>query len=275
MTLGEIYATLTQAAADQLQRVVGYLPNIAAAFVLVLAGWLLARLVGALVHRACAAAVDRIARRPAVGKGLASNSLQSRIPLLVREVAFWGVLLVFLAAAIERLEIPALASPLSALAYYAPRLLSALLIGIGGIVASNIARDWTQSAFLPAGAAQAQALGRAAQIAALSTTLVMAADQAGIRSTILILALGIVLTVSLGALALAFAIGCAPMVSNLVASHYVAKQLSKGQQARVAGHTGVIAAITSAFVILETPEGEILIPARKFLEDATVLSTEA
>ena len=83
------------------------------------------------------------------------------------------------------------------------------------------------------------------------------------------------LTVTLGGIALAFAIGCAPIVGNLVASHYAAKQLSTGQTARVSDHSGVITQITSAFVVLQTDQGEVLIPARKFLEEASVIAGPA
>ncbi|MEZ5355034.1 MAG: hypothetical protein R2762_20550 [Bryobacteraceae bacterium] len=272
MNLRELSDALTTAATGQIQRIVSYVPNIAVALLLLGAGWLFARLVRTLAFRITVAALERIARRGIIERGLSHGSLQTRIPVLVREAAFWAVMLAFVAAAMERLEIPALSSPMTALTFYAPMLLTGMLIAVLGFVAANIARDWTTTALMPIGATQALVLGRVAQVATLATALVMAADQVGIRSTILMLALGIVLTVTLGAVALAFSIGCAPMVGNLIASHYVAKRLSKGQTARLGDHTGVVAEITAAFVVLATAEGEILIPAKRFMEECTVIA---
>ena len=267
------YSTaLTEAVTAQIQRVIAYLPIIGVALLLILVGWLAARLARAIAFRASVAVIDRLSKKSIVERGLGSGSLRARIPVLVRETAFWAVLLLFLAAAIDELEIPAIASPLAALAYYAPRLLSGLLIAILGFAVGNIANYWVSSTLAPVGVAQAQMIGRLAQFAVLAVAFVMAADQAGIESTILILALGIVLTVTLGGIALAFAMGCAPIVGNLVASHYAAKQLSTGQTAQLSEHSGIVTQITSAFVVLQTEKGEVLVPARKFLEEASVVS---
>ena len=272
MNPSDLSTALANALGVQVQRMVAYLPAIAVALLLILVGWLAARLARAVAFRASQAIVERLSKQAIVDRGLGGGELRSRIPILVRETAFWAVLLFFLAAAIEQLEIPAISSPLSALAFYAPKLLSGLLIAILGFALGNIARYWVSTTLAPVGVAQAQMLGRLAQFGVLAVAFVMAADQAGIESTILILALGIVLTVTLGGIALAFAIGCAPIVGNLVASHYAAKQLSTGQTAQLDQHSGVVTQITSAFVVLQTDKGEVLIPARKFLEEASVLS---
>jgi hypothetical protein len=255
-----------------LQRLIAYLPSIAAALLLVLVGWLMARLARAVAQRISEAVVARMSTSSVVERGLSEGKLRTRLPMLVRETTFWAVLLFFLAAAVEQLEIPALSSPLEALAYYAPKLLSAMLIAALAYAAANIANNWVSSTLMPVGAAQAQMLGRLAQLGTFAIGLVMAADQAGVESTILMLALGILLTVSLGGVALAFAIGCAPIVGNLVAAHYAGKQLAAGRHAQLQHHSGVVREITSAFVILENEQGEVLVPARTFLEQTSVLS---
>ncbi|MEZ5367132.1 MAG: hypothetical protein R2748_33540 [Bryobacterales bacterium] len=275
MNPSDYSSAITAAVGAQIERVVAYMPIVGVALLLVLLGYIAARVARAVAFRASAAIVDRLSKQAIIERGLGGGSLRSRIPVLVRETAFWAVFLLFLAAAVEELQIPAISSPLSALAFYAPRLLSGLLIAIVAFGIGNIVNHWVSSTLAPVGVAQAQMLGRLAQFAVIAVGFVMAADQAGIESTILILALGIVLTVTLGGIALAFAIGCAPMVGNLVASHYAAKQLATGQTARVSNHSGVITQITSAFVVLQTDQGEVLIPARKFLEEASVIAGSA
>ena len=70
-------------------------------------------------------------------------------------------------------------------------------------------------------------------------------------------------------MALAFAIGCGPIVGNVVAAHYVAKRFEKGQIAKIGASEGSIEEITATFVILKTETGEILVPAKRFMEEAT------
>jgi hypothetical protein len=79
----------------------------------------------------------------------------------------------------------------------------------------------------------------------------------------------------LGGIALAFALGCGPIVGNMVASHYIGKRIAKGQIAQIGEHTGAVSSVTTTFVVLQTENSEILIPARRFLEDVSVLTTAA
>jgi hypothetical protein len=268
----DLSAALAEAVTAQIHRLIALLPSIAAALLLTLAGWLIARVARAISQRLCEAILARFSKVSVVDRGLSEGSVRRQIPILVRETTFWAVFLIFLAAAVEQLQIPALSSPLEALAYYAPKLLSAMLIAALAYVAGNIANHWVSSTLMPVGAAQAQMLGRLAQVGTFSIGLVMAADQAGVESTILMLALGIVLTVTLGGVALAFAIGCAPIVGNIVAAHYASKQLAAGRLARLKEHSGIVREITSAFVVLENEQGEVLVPARIFLEETSVLA---
>lgn len=275
MNSAELSAAITEAVRLQTQRFIAFLPNLGAALLLVLIGWLLGRLARSIVKRICGLMVDWMARRPALEHGLAGGSLHGRIPIVVGAAAFWTVLLTFVAAAVEQLQIPALSGALSTLAYYAPLALAAILIALAGFIVGGMVNHWIATTLAPAGAVQAQMLGRLAQFGTVTIALIMAADQAGIRSTILIIAMGIVLATTLGGIALAFAIGCGPIVGNLVASHYVSKRFSKGQTATVGGRTGAIREITTAFVVLETDTGEALIPARKFLEEISELDAGA
>lgn len=275
MNFAELSATVAEEIRLQTQRLIGFLPDLGAALVLILVGWLFARLARSLTRRLAGVAMEWASQHPGIAHGLARGSMKTRVPIAVGATAFWIVLLSFLAAAIEQLNVQALAGPISALAYYAPILLTAVLIALAGFVVGGLVNHWVTTSLAPVGATQSQMLGRLAQAGTVTIALIMAADQAGIHSTILILTLGIVLTALLGGIALAFAIGCGPIVGNLVASHYVGGRFAKGHTARVEGHTGVVREVTTAFVILDTDRGEVLIPARKFLEEISMIDTPA
>jgi len=77
-----------------------------------------------------------------------------------------------------------------------------------------------------------------------------------------------------GSAAVAFGIGAADAVRNVMASHYVRKTYRNGLRVRVQGLEGEILEMTPVAVILETPEGEAMIPARHFLESASLVIEE-
>ena len=266
MNTTEWTAFLGRTVEAQMERLIALGPALLAALLIVLVGLALAIVARALVRRLAAAAVRRLSERVALQRGLEQGEMHSRIPAAVGLAVFWSVLLLFIAGAVEQLGIPAVSNLFSNAAYYLPRLLVGLLIVVVGLVGGNIASHWATSTLAPAGVAQARALGRLVQVAIVAIAIVVAADQVGIESTFLMLALGITLSVMLGGVALAFAIGCGPIVGNVVAAHYVAKRLSRGQQATIDGRSGVVKEITATFVVLEDGEGETLVPARRFLE---------
>jgi len=275
MNLAELSALAADALRVQTQRLLAFLPSLGGAIALLLIGWLLARAARAVVRRSAASLLNWISQRPIFQHSLTHGSLWTQVAAIAGACAFWIVQLLFMAAAVDQLGIPSLSYPISQLAFYAPRLLSALLVGVAGFVLGGIAKHWVTVTLAPLGVNQAQMLGHLAQFGTLAIGLIMAVDQAGIHSTILILALGIILTTTLGGIALAFAIGCGPIVGNMVASHYIGKRIAKGQIAQIGEHTGAVSSITNTFVVLQTERSEILVPARRFLEDVSVLTTEA
>ncbi len=252
----------------QIERLVALAPNLAAAAVIIAVGWLLAALARILVRRFVGAVVERLSQRVDLQRGMEPGGLHARLPAITAQVIFWAVLLLFLGAGIDQLGISAVSALLHDAAYYLPRLLVGLLIVAVGLIGGDIAAQWAHASLAPAGVTQSRAVGNILQIAVVASAIVVAADHIGIESAFLMLALGITLAVTLGGVALAFAIGCGPIVGNVVAAHYIAKRLERGQRARIGASEGSIEEITATFVVLKTGTGEILVPARKFMEEA-------
>ena len=259
-------ALLSRTVEAQVERLIALGPSLLAALLIVLVGLALAIVARTLARRLAAAAVRRLSERAALQRGLEQGEMHSRIPAAIGLAVFWSVLLLFIAGGVEQLGIPAVSNLFSNAAYYLPRLLIGLLIVVVGLVGGNIASHWATSTLAPAGVTQAWALGRLANIAIVAIAIVVAADQVGIESTFLMLASGITLSVMLGGVALAFAVGCGPIVGNVLAAHYVVKRFLKGKQVTIDGRSGAAKEITATFVVLEDGEGETLVPARRFME---------
>jgi hypothetical protein len=56
--------------------------------------------------------------------------------------------------------------------------------------------------------------------------------------------------------------------------HYVRQTYKTGQQVRLGSLEGTIRDITSTAVILDTPAGQVLVPAKEFSETASTLLSE-
>jgi hypothetical protein len=103
---------------------------------------------------------------------------------------------------------------------------------------------------------------------------VVAVEQVGIQADILIVVVAVVVGSTLAGAGLAFGLGARTAVSNIIASHYVAQTYQVGQIVRVSGVQGKIVQTTPTAVFLAGPEGRVMIPAKQFSEEASVLLME-
>lgn len=245
------------------------IPNLIFAIFIILIGLLIARLLQAVVNRFITN-LDRF---------IISGKLRSRIQHLRLErsarlfgkIVFWIITVFFLTAATEVLGLPIFTAWLSGLVKYLPNLLIAAIIVFLGIIGGKLLRDVISTASDTAGLAYGTMLGRIAQYAILILTALIAADQIGIDMGILSGVIDIVLGAILLAAALAFGLGARTSVSNILASYYLQHQYKEGHTIKIEDIEGQIIQITPTAVILETSEGQVSVPAKKFSEVTSLL----
>jgi hypothetical protein len=187
---------------------------------------------------------------------------------------FWAVLLFFVAAATEALGLSVVTSGLGGLARYLPTLLAAALVVLAGLVVGNISQSLVARAAASAHVGYAEGLGRATKSTILLLAGLVALDQVGVDSTLLILVTAIVIGMVLAGLALAFGVGARTMVSNILASHYLHQAFQVGQNVRMGEVRGRIEEIRPTHVVVAAEEGRVWIPARQFAEAISVLLRE-
>lgn len=256
-----------------IQRIAEHFPNILGSLLLVLVGWLLARLVRAAIIR-LSGRLDGLFRSQTRDDFLRRLGVERPASTLIGGIVFWIVFLVFFAAATETLGLPVLATWLSGVSYYLPRILASALIILAGLFAANLARDAIAATAGAAGLAYSELLGRAVYVIVLLVAIVTGVDQLGIESRFLTLTIAVVIGALIGGAALAFGLGSRTTVSNIIAAHYLRQIYRVGQTVRIHDIYGRIAEITPTSVILEGPEGRVLVPAKDFSEVASVLITK-
>ena len=101
----------------------------------------------------------------------------------------------------------------------------------------------------------------------------IAVAELGIDIALLTALLSVMLLAVLGAFSLAFGLGAREAVSNIIGAHYVRQTFEIGRQVRIGDVEGTIAAITATSVIMQSPGGQVVIPAKLFNETMSVLVT--
>lgn len=256
------------------RQLLAFLPVIASAALLVLAGWLLGRLARFLCSRGATAVFTRLGARESLRGALVSSGVASHVPAVIGGFAYWLVLLFFIAAALETLGLPVVTGALNRVAYYLPNVLAALVVTFAGVILGSLVRGALARTATTAGVEFGTAIGRLAQSTVVLVAIVVALEQVGIQAQVLIVIVGIVLGTTLAGAGLAFGLGARTAVSSIIASYYVAQAYRIGQLVRIGGIEGKIVQTTPTAVFLDTPQGRVLVPAKQFNEEMSVLVTE-
>jgi small-conductance mechanosensitive channel len=263
-------AAVRDAAAALIEGVVSRLPALAGAVLIVLAGWVVGRLLSAVLRRLLARGLDRLQ-----GSRLLSGEdrvgWRRVLPRLIGGLTFWTVMAVAVVAAADALELGLVGELLSTLARLLPKVLAGILVVFVGVVFAELAQGGVANAATTAGVPYTGALARAVQLSVIVVALVMGAHQAGIDSTFLMIALPVLLGALLGGAALAFGLGSRTAVSNIIASHQLTRLHEVGQRVRIAGLEGRIEQVTPTAVVLEAADGRVVVPAKLFSEEIAVI----
>lgn len=263
---GEVLGTLARRVWEQV-------PGLLAAILLILIGYLAARLLrGAAVQ--ALRSVDTLVHRVYQRYGLDTPARALASARVLGEIVFWVVMLFFLTAAIHLLGIDTFTQWMNRLVSYLPTLVVGALIILTGILLSNLARDLVVAA-TPVAPGSRRLLGRAVQIAILLLAVVIGAGQIGINTTFLIVIASVLLATLLGGLALAMSLGARSYVANLIGTRYLREAYRVGQRIRIGEHEGVILDFMPTGVMLETVAGRTLLPGKLFQDLPSVLVVEA
>lgn len=263
---GEVLATLARRVWEQV-------PGLLAAILLLLIGYLAARLLrGAAVQ--ALRGVDTLVHRVYQRHGLETPARALASARVLGEIVFWVVMLFFLTAAIHILGIDTFTQWMNRVVSYLPTLVVGALIILTGILLSNLARDLVVAA-TPVAPGSRRLLGRAVQIAILVLAVVIGAGQIGINTTFLIVIASILLATVLGGLALAMSFGARSYVANLIGTRYLREAYRIGQRIRIGEHEGVILDFSPTGVLLETAAGRTLLPGKLFQDLPSILVVEA
>ena len=267
-SLGDALATVGSAL---LERFVAFVPSVLGAVLLLLVGWILARLLRVLAARA-ALLLDTLLVRVG-GPAGAERLRMGRASGVLGAVVFWVVLLFFATAATQVLGLQTFTDWLARLIDYLPTLAAGVLIVVAGYVLSRFVGDLVRATATRLDTAQRSVLARLTQVAILVGAVLVGADQIGIRVTFLAIFAAAAAAAVVGGLAIAVGLGARDHIANLIGAHHLRQAFAVGQTIRVAGHQGRVLEVTAAALILETDEGRVSLPGRVYSEQPIAVIT--
>jgi len=208
-----------------LVQVGAYLPRLAVAVLVLIAGWLIAKAIRfAAVKALRALNFHVLTERAGIDGFLQQGGTQRDTTDVFGAVIYWVVVLIALVIAFNGLGLTHVTELLSRVLLFLPKLLVGLLVLIFGAYFGRFVGNAVQTYFRNVGVSDADLLGRIAQYAIVVFVVLIAVDQLDIggdlvQHTFLILLGGVVL-----ALALAFGLGGRDWAAGLLARWFPSRE---------------------------------------------------
>ncbi|UPF02429.1 mechanosensitive ion channel [Pseudomonas mosselii] len=249
-------------------KVANFIPNLFGALVVVLLGFVVAKLLDTLLSKVLAKfGLDRLMSGTGLTKMLARVGIQVPISTLIGKIVYWFVLLIFLVSAAESLGLERVSATLDMLALYLPKVFGAALVLLAGVLLAQLVNGLVRGAAEGIGLEYAAGVGRIAQGLVIIISISVAISQLEVKTDLLnhVIVIGLI-TVGL-AIALAMGLGSREIAGQILAGIYVRELYQVGQQVRIGEVKGHIEEIGTVKTTLLTDEGELVsLSNRELLE---------
>ena len=249
-------------------KVANFIPNLFGALVVVLLGFVVAKLLDTLLSKLLAKfGLDRLMSGTGLTKMLSRVGIQVPISTLIGKIVYWFVLLIFLVSAAESLGLERVSATLDMLALYLPKVFGAALVLLAGALLAQLVNGLTRGAAEGIGLEYAAGVGRIAQGLVIMIAISVAISQLEVKTDLLnhVIVIGLI-TVGL-AVALAMGLGSREIAGQILAGIYVRELYQVGQQVRIGEVEGQIEEIGTVKTTLLTDDGELVsLSNRELLE---------
>lgn len=204
-----------------------FLTNLLLVILILVIGWLIAKVVKNLITKILAVVkFNVLASRIKADEFLAKGGVKYNLTELIGVVGYWLVLLIALVVAVNAVGLTVAADLLNRIVLYIPNIISAIFILILGMFVATMLSAIVLTTATNAGIAQAKLLGKLVEIVVIIFAIAITLEQLNIGTTIVGLAVNIILaSMGLG-IALAFGLGCKDMAARIM-SEWLDKIKSK------------------------------------------------
>ncbi len=215
----EWISPLMEAVKTVFTKVASVIPNIVGVLVIIIIGWIVARIIQALVKRFLRLIrFDQVASKAGITQLLEKGEIRRSPAELFGRLAYWLIMLVVLVAAISVLGLKGTSELLGRVLAYLPNVLVALVVLVFGMFIANFVSGITQTAAKNIGLPQPRLLSQIARVAIIILVVAIALEQLGIGTQIVISAFSLLFGALCLALALSFGLGGKDWAKEILAN---------------------------------------------------------
>ena len=262
---------LLQTISDLSTTLAKLVPALLGAIAMIGIGWLVSRGVEIAARRILVTlGVDRASARTGVGDILVRSGIAMTLSDLIARLLFWLLLLTFVVSGIEMIGLESVIGSIDRLIAFIPRVIGACLIFVLGLVFARFVAGLAASAFSAAGYAGGERVGMLVRVGLGTLVALIAIEQIGVETEILIGPLTVVVGAAALSAGLCFALGARPIVTHILAGHFVRQSLPRDAFVQIGERRGVVQRVGATETLLRDGDVQWSVPNGRLLEEVVV-----
>jgi Mechanosensitive ion channel, conserved TM helix/Mechanosensitive ion channel, beta-domain len=263
------FEVIQNAFSNMVASAIDYIPRLATAIIILLAGWLLAKFISTIVQRLGEKLrLEDLLERTGIKAGLEKAQINSSGTKLLGMLLYWIIFLNFILIALGSLGLNAAVEPLRNLIAYLPRLLAALATLTAGVLLAQFLGKAAQAAMGGMGVEFHQEVGQGVNVLLIIMIVIVVLEQLGINASIMTNIFTNVITIIVAGLALAFGLGGRDVARGVLAGYYAREQFEMGDLLIIDGEEGVLEAIGTLNTEIRVGNERLVIPNTRLTDTA-------
>lgn len=243
-------------------------PNIIGALIVLLVGWLLTKLVVKIIKKvlklAKANKLDDKLNEIEIVEGKKLNF--DTVKVVSKFVKYLMYIILFVTAS-DIMGLDIISNQISDLLSYLPKLFSALVIFIIGLLFANFVKNGLKSLFESMDLSGGKMISQVVFFLMLTFISITALNQAGIDTEIITNNINMIIAAFLLAFAIAFGLGARDVVSKLLKTFYARKTFEIGQHIIFQDEKFTVESVENISVILKNNKGKLIVPINDLVEN--------
>lgn len=215
------YSSLLVGTDFLMTEVVGYIPRIIGAFIVLIFGALLARFLRSLVVRVVdTLSISRAIKNTPIEHFFTQDGVTAKVEEVLGAIFYWVVMLVVLYTSVSVLGLSSLSLLFERILAYLPHVVAAVLVLFFGLLLAGFVESVVKGSIKSIDGKSGRLLGKVSSYLVMTISVLVAISELGIaRDFILILFIGFITTISLG-FGLALGLGGKDLVKKLLQEWY-------------------------------------------------------
>ncbi len=248
----------------QVEAMIGFLPNLIGFFLIILLGWIIARIVARIIKKLLKSiGIDKLAQRLNDIDLIQRTKFEIVPSVLLSKLLYYLILFIFLIAAVDVLDMPAVSSLMAGIMNYVPNVLSAIMVFLFGLFIAdalkNLVLTTCRSLAIPAAGIISNVVFYFLFLNVIMITLKQAELQTDfMEQNISIILAGVILAFAVG-----YGLASQSLMSNFIASFYNKQKINIGDKIAIDGVNGEVVAMDNNSITLKSNEKRIIIPLSK------------